>query len=412
MSNNTCNIISYLYNPNSLDEFQQKCFVCVVDNLVVGNITTIKMNLDNNSLIPIILPDWQTFLKILQTPNHQFIERPIPIMLGTIWNGEDFIAPSETEIVSTTDNGVYVKINNSYIYYDNNIWPPIVEHTMYIIGLIRNYLESNPSLEVNIVLVIANKKTISFDNNNKIIYIYCNVEQTIIDDTAITLSKEPLSKIQFNNKYYTVNMEMFDDFKNNDIIIEYSKPNIKNIEISGLYQEFLPKMEYISAALYKNVTTNQNVKTVDTLTLFGDINLSPRRTQKLEEINNLLTNHRNENNYYGEELKTLLENTKILVNIHQSDHENTFEEIRVLPALQQRVLVISEVSPLTEIVPFNPLIIWATYDNIIQKIKEVLDNYETYYSQIFTDQHIFILNNLHNQNIINLNNKLNNYLQK
>jgi hypothetical protein len=77
----------------------------------------------------------------------------------------------------------------------------------------------------------------------------------------------------------------------------------------------------------------------------------------------------------------------------------------------QNVLVVSEISPLTELVPYGPLIIWATYDNIVQKTKEVLDNYETYYNQIFTQQNIMLLNMLHNQNCFNINNKLNSFLQ-
>jgi hypothetical protein len=237
-----------------------------------------------------------------------------------------------------------------------------------------------------------------------------NLEQTIIDDTAITLVKEPETKVAFNDKQYTVNMEMFNDFKDNDIIFDYSKPNIKNIEISGLYPEFLPKLQYVSACVYKNVNAAQLTKTIDTLTLFADISISARREQKLQEINALLDTHRNETNCFEEELKTLLGNTKILINIHNSDYANTFEEVRVLPALQQKVLVVSEVSPLTELVPFGPMIIWSTYDNIVQKTKEVLDNYDTYHSQIFTEQNINMLNNLHSQNSVNIGNKLNAFL--
>jgi hypothetical protein len=276
---------------------------------------------------------------------------------------------------------------------------------------LREYLERNPSLELNVVVVISPKKTISFDNNNKTVYIYLNLEQTIIDDTAITLVKEPETKVAFNDKQYTVNMEMFNDFKDNDIIFDYSKPNIKNIEISGLYPDFLPKLQYVSACVYKNVNAAQLTKTIDTLTLFADISISARREQKLQEINALLVNHRNETNCFEEELKTLLGNTKILINIHNSDYANTFEEVRVLPALQQKVLVVSEVSPLTELIPFGPMIIWSTYDNIVQKAKEVLDNYDTYYSQIFTEQNINMLNGLHAQNSVNIGNKLNAFLQ-
>jgi|688.fasta_scaffold00827_34 hypothetical protein len=407
----TPTLISYLQNTNNLEETGEKNFVCVVDNVVVGNITSLKMQAVNGEVVPVVFPDWKTFLKILQSPNHAFIERPIRIFPGTIWNGTEFIAPSEPEVArNETTNGIYLKVNNSCIYYELE-WMPIKDYTMYTVGLLREYLERNPSLELNVVVVISPKKTISFDNNNKTVYIYLNLEQTIIDDTAITLVKEPETKVAFNDKQYTVNMEMFNDFKDNDIIFDYSKPNIKNIEISGLYPDFLPKLQYVSACVYKNVNAAQLTKTIDTLTLFADISISARREQKLQEINALLVNHRNETNCFEEELKTLLGNTKILINIHNSDYANTFEEVRVLPALQQKVLVVSEVSPLTELIPFGPMIIWSTYDNIVQKAKEVLDNYDTYYSQIFTEQNINMLNGLHAQNSVNIGNKLNAFLQ-
>lgn len=402
-------VVSYLKNSNNLDEFEQKCFVCVVDNKVVANITNINLNLDNN-LMPVIFPDWTTFLKILHSENHQFIERPIPIFPGTIWNGQDFIAP-ESEVFdnNNVENNFYVKINNSYIYYESNIWINVKDYTMYIIELLKEYLNNNPQLQVNIVL--NSKKTITFDNNNRIIKIYLNLEQTIIEYGTLSLPKEPVSKLLFNNKEYTVNMEMIDDFRDNDIVFDYSKPNIKNIEISGLYPEFLIKLQYVSASVYKNVIMTPISKTENTLTLFGgEDETSPRRAQKLEEMNNLLVNHRNEINCFENELETLLENTKILINIHRLDFENTFEELRVLPALQKRVLVISEISPLTELVPFNPLIIWSTYDQIVEKTKEVLDNYDTYYNQIFTEQNIQLLNNLHNQNVMNISNKLTQFI--
>lgn len=95
-------VISYLHNPDNLEVSEDKCFVCVVDGIVVGNIIKFTMKLEtklDNNLVPVVLPDWQIFLKILQSPNHQFIERPIPVFPGTIWNGEEFIAPVIEETV-------------------------------------------------------------------------------------------------------------------------------------------------------------------------------------------------------------------------------------------------------------------------------------------------------------------------
>ena len=411
-----CNIVNIKLD-NPLLPFEQKIFVCVVDGIVVGNIANIKKNnsennSENTDSISVFMPKWELLVKILQSPNHKFIENNTAVVLGTIWDGENFIAPADNEpnIIKSEDNVdiICIKVNNSYIYYENDIWVAVKDYTNYICDIIKQYLENNSTLELNIV--INSIRNINFNNNNKVIRIGINFDQTIVSDEIQNLAEEPINKIDFNGKKYTLKLEMYDFLNQMNIIFEYSKPNIKNIEISGLFTNYFNKLSYIAPCVYKNVI-NPTIKNIDTLTLFAQDISSSRREKALIEINNLLVNHRNENNCYGDELKTLLENTKILINIHQSDFENTFEEIRVLPALQKRVLVVSEISPLTELVPYGPLIIWATYDNIVQKTKEVLDNYETYYNQIFTQQNIMLLNMLHNQNCFNINNKLNSFLQ-
>lgn len=105
-------------------------------------------------------------------------------------------------------------------------------------------------------------------------------------------------------------------------------------------------------------------------------------------------------------MQDIYRNTKILINIHQTIYHHTFEEIRCLPALFNGVIVISEISPLHKLIPYNELIIWCEYDNIFEKTKEVLDNYEKYYSLIFTANNINILKNLHINNIKTIEKKL------
>lgn len=399
------NEIIHFKKKEPLETFEKKVFVCVVDNKVVGNIVNFESNFE---LMPVMMPNWNLFVNILQSPNHKFIENSNPVVIGTIWNGEEFIAPIDEEQNSKTDIGVYIDVGNSCIYYENDMWPPVKDYSLYIINIIKDILSSINHTAVNII--VNGYKEPNFKNNNKIIRIGINFDQTIVSDEIQNLPNSPLQKIFFNEKNYTVKLEMESYFIPMNIIFEYSKPNIKNIELSGLYTSYFEKASYIAPCVYKNVT-NPTIKSIDTLTLFADDTSSPRREQILVKINSIINEHKNINNCYGDELKTLMENTKILINIHQSDFENTFEEIRVLPALMQKVLVVSEISPLTELVPFGPLIIWATYDNIVQKTKEVLDNYETYYNQIFTQQNINLLNNLHSQNMININNKLNSFLQ-
>jgi hypothetical protein len=384
--------ISYLQNSNHVEELEDKCFVCVVDNIVVGNIMKCKMSVDNN-LVPVILPDWQTLLKILQSPNHQFIERPIPVFPGTIWNGQDFIAPTEPEDASVTQNNIICKkVQNSYIYYNDNTWIVIKDYTMYIIALLEDYLNKNPSLCIN--LFVNTNNSIELNNQNRVIKIGINYEQTIVSDEIVSHSIEPQRKIDFNGKQYTVYADLINNLKDNDIIFDYSNPNIKNIEISGLYPEMLPKFKYILPSIYKSVTTSTSKKT-NIITLF--LNETPRRQTIISGLSQL-DNYINKNDCYNKDLLDLLLQSKILINIHRSDDENTFEELRVLPALMNKVLVISEISPLTETVPYNPLIIWATYENMIEKTKEVLEHYEEYYNKIFTRENIHILNDLNNTN--------------
>ena len=90
--------------------------------------------------------------------------------------------------------------------------------------------------------------------------------------------------------------------------------------------------------------------------------------------------------------------TKIILNIHQTDHHHTFEELRVLPALLSGVIVICEESPLKEHIPYKDYVVWCNYDEIINVTKDVLSNYEKYYELLFSsklNELRAIINSLH-----------------
>ena len=67
-----------------------------------------------------------------------------------------------------------------------------------------------------------------------------------------------------------------------------------------------------------------------------------------------------------------------------------------------KCLVISEISPFNEAIPYNNLVIWVEYDNLVSKTKEVLENYNEYYTKIFTPENISLLNSLHLQNVMTI----------
>ena len=161
----------------------------------------------------------------------------------------------------------------------------------------------------------------------------------------------------------------------------------------------------MSPTIYETYYTKEN-RNILSLTTFINTN-QPRRNKLLNNLNHHHLNHVNINNCFNKnKLQHIYKNTKILINIHQTDDHHTFEELRALPALECGVIVISEFSPLNELIPYNNLIIWTSYDNIIDKVKEVMNNYDYYYDKIFSTENINILNNLSNKNYDVLQNSI------
>ena len=141
-----------------------------------------------------------------------------------------------------------------------------------------------------------------------------------------------------------------------------------------------------------------NNRNIQSLTTFLDIN-QLRRKKLLEKISETNLIHSNVNDCFDKsELQKLYQNTKVIINIHQTPHHDTFEELRCLPALQNGVIVISEKSPLHHLIPYNNLIIWTDYESIVDKTKEVLENYEKYYQNVFTEKNINILHKMQDEN--------------
>ena len=180
----------------------------------------------------------------------------------------------------------------------------------------------------------------------------------------------------------------------NDIIIDYSIPNIINISESKLFDEYVKKTIYISPNLYDKKWEKKE-RRINCLTTFINTH-EPRRNYLLNEIKKTSIDHINVNNCFEKEnLEELYLNTKIILNIHQTEHHHTFEELRVLPALLCGIITICEDSPLKDNIPYNQYIIWVKYEDILDKTIEVLENYDVYYNTIFGGHdNISILNEI------------------
>ena len=88
-------------------------------------------------------------------------------------------------------------------------------------------------------------------------------------------------------------------------------------------------------------------------------------------------------NFMGiEDLLPIYLDSKILINVHQTNNHLTIEEQRILPALMCGMVVISEDGPFRETIPYQEYIIWCSYEELEDKAQEVLDNYDYYFNKI------------------------------
>lgn len=318
---------------------------------------------------------------------------------------------------------IYMKNNSIIIYKKFNSCTN--DYYQYIVELIKKIINDNDYYKINILLECDNNILLEC-NNNKTIKININYEHTFfmnlckgdpniptkyIDDIfnnhRLYNSNLPTGNIDdIYNKKYLVHIDFNID---DDIIIDYSIPNIYNVRSCEKYNSIINKHIYISPSIYDNYLTNEN-RNIEILTTFIHFDNNPtkfRRFDLINEINKRKLNHININNCFEHnEMKKIYENTKVLINIHQSQINHTFEELRVLPALQCGVIVIAEKSPLFELIPYNDYIIWETYENILNKTEEVINNYEYYYNLIFKKDKKIKLEELNELNYNELNNKI------
>ena len=300
-----------------------------------------------------------------------------------------------------------VTINNSCLYYNTDNNSCVNSYLEYLLVIICEILKKNIELNINIIL---GKYQYAFDNNNKTIKIDINFEHTLVKPGGRTSNDSPLVKICIDNTHldYLVRIQDFTELNNSDIIIDYSIPNIYHVSSSNLFNDFSKKHIYIAPSLCDCLYFSKEARGLSILTTFIDVN-QERRLILLENIKNQQIKHTNVNTCFSKkDLTTLYKNTKVLINIHQTDHHHTFEELRILPALMCGVIVISENSPFNNLIPYNNYIIWSSYENILDKAKEVLENYDYFHDLIFSNTKLNqILNILHEENYNSLHASIN-----
>ncbi len=238
--------------------------------------------------------------------------------------------------------------------------------------------------------------------NMKKYKIYFQIEHNLVLKEGRSLDniiQGNIKSIYENGDNYLVRIVDYENYSNYDYIIEYSLLNIENIKNSNKFsKEFIEKILYLPPIVYDFFNLQKDRK-INILTTYIDIN-QDRRHEILQKLKNNNFNHINVNNIFSKEgLKELYDDTKIILNIHQTPHHHTLEEFRILPALTRGVVIISEIVPMKEIIPYHEYIIWCTYENSIDVLKDVEQNYDYYYNKIFGNDSMLknIIENMENE---------------
>lgn len=305
------------------------------------------------------------------------------------------------KLLKIGSNPIIEKIANSYVLYSENSSYVIRQYYLYCLQLIKDEL-NNKDYAIN--LIFGNYYA-PFPGKNNIFKIDIQYEHTLVKPNGRSSKGAVSGNIRLNETdFYLIRIAKKSYYKSLDFIIDYSFPNLINISSHQAFESIVKKSTVISPVLYslekspwiqsrKNniITTFINEKETR-----RSIILEKFKTAEIA-VQNIM------NTFSSEDVKSLYSNSKILINVHQTPHHDTFEELRVLPALLCGCIVISENVPLKEHIPYHNYIIWADYEDIVDVAKNVSENYDYYVRKIFDDLNLEeTINNLTTQNKNNI----------
>ncbi len=274
-----------------------------------------------------------------------------------------------------------VRVGNSTLYFNNSPSHITGEYYIYCCKLI---LQSMSSWEKPLNVVVG-PYNVSIEGDVPLVRIDIQPEHTLVKQGGRSVDEVIVGSVKVidnPDENYLVRVANFDYFNSLHNTLEYSLPNMVNLKLSGIrkFDDYIKKAIHIAPILYDsfNFDEREDGRVISMFTSSA----SPRRDKFLEcgEVENV------QNVYSLNDLKNLYRETGVMVNVHQTDHHHTFEELRVLPALCNGVLIVSEDVPLKGHIPYSDHIIWCPYDCLDSKVKEVKSNYREYHRKVFNEK--------------------------
>lgn len=270
-------------------------------------------------------------------------------------------------------------VNNALVVYESDYTHSLREYYLHVVRLFMTALQDS-DVGVNVVFGDIDA---DMPNCNPVKRIAFQYEHTLVKPGGRDADGFPVGQVPIfgTDDSYLVRLVNYEQLKQADVIIEYSRPNMMNVCTGGDYHAYPSRAIYVSPSLY-GLHLDRGQRDVGIMTNFYDVS-QPRRARLLTEAARRNMGLHNFTGHYGDRLKDLYRNCKILVNLHQTDHHDTLEEMRVLPALRSGCIIVSEDAAARSLVPYHEHIIWANADNILDVVQDVAANYDRYHEQIF-----------------------------
>lgn len=169
-----------------------------------------------------------------------------------------------------------------------------------------------------------------------------------------------------------------------DLVIDYSHINREHLRAAGGFEDVLGHTIVIAPMLHARCF-DRDGRDQPVLTLFSDAGKGRRGRFLSEAMSRKLPIRNLKRCFDRAALQAQYRRTRVLVNLRRSDHHDTIEELRILPALLSGLVVVSEDGPLRDTLPYARFIVWARYDDLIERTAELLRDYDRWHTRIFGD---------------------------